>query len=377
MLPLNHSAVADKKAKVAVLVQLAPRKLGSMEDWLLEFVTRLARDHQVAVATYAPCHPQVELRIAQCGASWHDLSLVERTVTSARKWLAQHAHVAHFSLFAPRSRAVVAAWSIPSVRVVFQDCYSSPSAAYRQSALSRLLDRVTFARTDKVVAVSEYVAQRNQQRFGVRPPQLEVVYNGVDTERFAVPAPPSMSSRTVCVAALIPDKGVDVLVRAFADSRLKKATLTIAGDGPQRPALELLAAQLGIADRIEFLGIRDDVQQIVGNAAVVVHPAIWGEAFGLTIAEAMSAGRPVIGCSVGAVPELVTNGMAGIIIPPGDATAMATALSQLLDDAALRDRLGGNARARVEHNFTMRNWVDQHVRIVAGLSRAARPTGRL
>lgn len=353
-----------KRSKVAVAVKLVPKKLGSMEDWLSLFTARLSEDFDVAVATYGPCHVEVERRFAECGATWHDLEKLESDLLFGTRWIREHGDIVHFSLFPPRAGMVVAAGVLSSARVIFQDCHSSLSFARRQSIASRLLDRVTFARTTAVVGVSRFVESRLSRRFGVRDPKLSVVYNGVDVGRFIQKTPPSSRRRIVCVAALVPEKGVDYLVRALAEPLLLSERLTVVGDGPERRALEHLAGDLGVADRVEFLGMRDDVQVLVGDAAVVVHPAVWGEAFGLTIAEAMAAGRPVVGCRVGAVPELIQDGETGYVVPPRDPRALALALAVLLADGALRDRMGARGRERAEQVFSMNQWVSSHVELV-------------
>jgi glycosyltransferase involved in cell wall biosynthesis len=354
---------------VAVLVKLLPSKLGSMEDWLNQFTARLARDFDVAVATYGPCHPVVRQRFEEAGVRWHDLAEIERSVSAARAWFRDHADIVHFSLFAPRSLAVVAAATMGSLRVAFQDCHSSDARLQRQSLPSRLLDRVTFARTARIVAISHFVARRIAARFRVSPERIKVVYNGVDVERFQHRVPSSAGRHTICVAALIPAKGVDVLIRAFAQPALAGERLIICGDGGERSRLEALAVHEGIAARVEFLGLRDDVHRLVSEAALFVHPAVWGEAFGLTIAEAMAAGRPVVGCQVGAVPELIEDGVTGLVVPPADAAAMAAAIARLLHEPALRDTMGRAARLRVERQFSMQAWVDNHVGIVGELAR--------
>ena len=366
---MTDSRDRSKKTKVAVLIKLMPQKLGSMEDWLNQFVSKLSGEYEVTVATYGPCHPLVRRGLADCNTEWHDLSHIEGSFHSARAFMKAHADVAHLSLFAPRSLAVIAALSVRSTRTIFQDCYSSVPDSARGSLLSRTLDHVTFRRTEKVVAVSRFVAERIGKRFGVKPPVLEVVYNGVDVDRFQIQSLPSTCTGTICVAALIPEKGVDNLIRAFAHPALVGEELTICGDGPQRLELETLAATLGIAERVRFLGLRDDVQHLVGRASLAVHPAVWDEAFGLTIAEAMAAGRPVVGCTVGAVSELIEHGITGLLTPPSDPAALALAIQRLLADSALRDSMGRNGRLRVEQQFSMKQWVDQHVRIVDEVAR--------
>src|SRR5262249_12702678 len=94
---------------------------------------------------------------------------------------------------------------------------------------------------------------------------------------------------------------------------------------------------------------------------VFVHPAVWHEAFGLTIAEAMAAGCPMIGSRVGAIPELVADGETGFLVAPGDSQAIATALERLADDTQLRQRLGAEARARAEREFDLDRAAREHL----------------
>ena len=364
----------NRRRKIAILIHLAPTKLGSLEDWLIRFAARLSNDYEVAVATYSKCHPIVRDQLQQCGASWHDLDELEHDLIKARAWFQEYAEIAHFSLFAPRAPiVVVASTTLEVAGLIFQDCHSTAELGAKASLLSRGLDRITFIRTDVVVAVSDFVSSRLSLRFGIRSPKLRTVYNGVDVSRFTISSLPSSGRLIVCVAALIKEKGVDYLIHALAAPMLSSERLIIVGDGPERASLETLAYRLGVGERVEFLGLRDDVHAIVGNAAVVVHPAVWGEAFGLTIAEAMAAGRPVVGCQVGAVPELIQDGETGFVVPPGDPRALVEALATLLADGDLRDRMGARARERAEEFFSMDQWVSSHVDIVKQVHRARLP----
>jgi glycosyltransferase involved in cell wall biosynthesis len=146
----------------------------------------------------------------------------------------------------------------------------------------------------------------------------------------------------------------------------------VIGDGPETPRLGALAAELGIGERVQLLGLRDDVAEVLQAADVFVHPAVWGEAFGLTIAEAMAAGLPVVASRVGGIPELVTHGETGLLVPPGDAGALAGALNLLAADAQERARLGANARRRVLERFDLQTSVRAHL----GLCEEAAASGR-
>jgi glycosyltransferase involved in cell wall biosynthesis len=150
----------------------------------------------------------------------------------------------------------------------------------------------------------------------------------------------------------------------MAEYGLRERELVIVGDGPLRLELLELSRELGVASRVNFLGLRDNVQEILTEAAVSIHPAIWGEAFGLTIAEAMASGRPVIASNVGAVQELVADGVTGVLVAPSDHIALAIAIADLLEKPELRDRMGAEARSRAAEQFSMKRWVDGHVELI-------------
>jgi glycosyltransferase involved in cell wall biosynthesis len=137
--------------------------------------------------------------------------------------------------------------------------------------------------------------------------------------------------------------------------------LRIVGFGRLEAPLRALAADLGLADRVQLLGMRDDVPDLLRHADVLVHPATWGEAFGLTVAEGMASGCGVIATRTGGIPEIVTDGEDGLLVPPGDEIALAEAIDRLAFDPALRARLAAAGRRTVERAFSLSRCVRQHV----------------
>lgn len=135
---------------------------------------------------------------------------------------------------------------------------------------------------------------------------------------------------------LVPEKGVQVLLGALAElpPRWAKVRLWIAGDGPARGSLEDQARQLGLTDRVEFLGHlrREELQRRFESLTIQIVPSLWSEPYGLVTAEAMARGTPVVASGVGAAPELIEDGRTGYLVPPGDATALGRRLDQLLAD---------------------------------------------
>jgi glycosyltransferase involved in cell wall biosynthesis len=154
-------------------------------------------------------------------------------------------------------------------------------------------------------------------------------------------------------------KGFPVLLDAAA-RLLAPYTLRIVGDGPLRPELERRIAERGLGDRVKLVGPRthDELPAEFAAAHIVVVPSITdasGDRDGLpnVVLEAMSSARPVVASDVGAVSSAVVDGRTGVLVPPGDAHALAGALEFLVDQPDMRERLGREARARVEADFEL------------------------
>jgi len=134
-----------------------------------------------------------------------------------------------------------------------------------------------------------------------------------------------------------------------------------AGPADHEARLRQLCTDLRIAGRTRFCGLRDDVASLLREADVFAHPATWAEAFGWTIAEAMASGAAVIATKVGGIPELIEDGLSGILVAPGDSAALADAITLLARDGALRLKLGQNARSRAEERFGLLQSARLHV----------------
>jgi L-malate glycosyltransferase len=164
------------------------------------------------------------------------------------------------------------------------------------------------------------------------------------------------------VAHLIPQKGIDYLIRGVGQARNRELQLIVAGDGPQLEALKTLAREQGIVDRVRFVGLSDDIPALLNEADIFCHPAIWEEAFGLTIAEAMANERPVIATRIGGIPELVEHQRSGLLVEPQSADDIAEALDLLSDQPELRAQLAKNARAKAQERFNLARCAAEHVK---------------
>jgi glycosyltransferase involved in cell wall biosynthesis len=168
-------------------------------------------------------------------------------------------------------------------------------------------------------------------------------------------------------------KRLDVLLQGFAVTcnRLPEAVLVLAGDGPERVAAERLARELGIADRVQFLGYRRDVRRVWEVADVAVLASDY-EGTPLALLEAMASGVPAIATSVGGVPDIVHDGVNGILVPPGDPERLGLAMADLLADKSRRRRLSEGALATAANfggNAYVRQIEDLYGSLLASSSR--------
>jgi glycosyltransferase involved in cell wall biosynthesis len=344
-----------------------------MEDWIVSLVDEAARrGHSMDVFSFAPLHPVIATRLKAAGSRWRDIErILEHPFDSPRK-LAREYDLLALNLFAPRSLMARIAYCAIPARVLFVDHHSAMAAeSARAGTARRLFDHLTTFRMSGLVGVSDYVLQRDMKRFGIRHPFARRIYNGIDLQRFTPPpagrpGPPT----AIAVANLIPEKGIHVLIEAFSRIDMPEARLQVVGDGPELGRLQEFARSRGVEARVNFLGLQDEVHKLLQAAHVFVHPCIWEEAFGLTLAEALATGLPIVASRIGAIPEIVTDGGTGLLVPPGDVNALATALGRVLRDSALRDRLGAGARRSVARRFPLDVSVKAHMDCCEELARA-------
>ena len=163
---------------------------------------------------------------------------------------------------------------------------------------------------------------------------------------------------------LVAQKGVSDALHAFASIAQEDAHchFVIAGDGDLLAQLLAETQELGIAERVHFLGWRDDVQQVLAALDVFLMPSLW-EGFGLVLIEAMSKRIPVIGTRVSAIPEIVQDGESGLLVPPRDRAALAAAMQILLQDRALRRYMGLLGEDRVESVFSVQRMAEETLAI--------------
>ncbi|MDR7545120.1 MAG: glycosyltransferase [Armatimonadota bacterium] len=229
----------------------------------------------------------------------------------------------------------------------------------------QIAERGVARLSDVVICVSEHDRRRALEMGAGTPDRLVVVRNGVDPALWARPtghllergyvAPMDRPAHdgactAVCVARLTVQKDPLLLLRAWKMVR-GAHRLVLIGDGPLRVELEVFSAREGLSDRVAFLGARDDVPVALGAADLFVLASRW-EGLPFAVLEAMFFGLPVVATRVGGIPEAVADGETGILVPPGDARALAEAVERLAADPHLRRKMGAAGRRRAEACFT-------------------------
>jgi len=208
------------------------------------------------------------------------------------------------------------------------------------------------------------------ENLGVPRQRLTVIVNGVDTE-FYCPGPAGQRSNPqviLSVARLVPDKDHDTLIAAFSQvsAAFPEAELWLVGDGPRRQAIQEQVRRSLAPDRVRFWPGQPDIRPLLHQACLLVLSSCY-EALPNVVLEAMAAGLPVVATRVGGLPELVVPGRTGWLVPPGDAPALAAAMSQALGDADTREALGRAGRERAVGDFSMEAMTHRYETVLSSL----------
>ncbi|MCO5171560.1 MAG: glycosyltransferase family 4 protein [Planctomycetes bacterium] len=220
----------------------------------------------------------------------------------------------------------------------------------------------------RLVAISDAIAAEARGLVGVPAERIVRIPNGVDLEAFKPAAP--QGERVVFLGRLAREKRVDVLLDAFARVARERpaATLDLAGDGPERAALEARAARLGLGGRARFLGVVDDPAALLRGAAALALPSA-SEGLSNALLEAMASGVAVLATRIPGTDEVVRDGEEGLLVAPDDPAALGAALGRLLGDPALARRLGAAGRRRAEEAFDLEAVAERHALLFEGLKR--------
>ncbi|MBI4615047.1 MAG: glycosyltransferase [Planctomycetes bacterium] len=224
-------------------------------------------------------------------------------------------------------------------------------------------------RADLVLVNARLLERRLAARLPGGSTRVRWIPNGIDVERVR-PRETPMEHDLCAIGRLAPQKGFDVLLEALAilsrpDARVPR--LAVAGDGPMRESLVRRAAELGLVDRVDFLGFVGDPLDRISRARALVLPSRY-EGSPNAVLEAMALARPVVASAVDGVLDLVRDGETGFLVPPEDPRALAEAIARLLADPQRAEEMGRTGRARAERAFSIGGIVEAYARVYETLA---------
>jgi len=240
----------------------------------------------------------------------------------------------------------------------------------------RFVGRWVLTRAKRVISISNAVYRHVEANLRPRPHQVVTVYYGIDPRPYQAITKQVISDvRTSwgvpegthvigTVTRFVPQKSLHVLLKAYANFRagaVRDSRLVLVGRGPLEEGLRQLAANLGIENSVVWAGFREDIQAVMGAFDCFALTSKY-EGFGRVLLEAMAAGRPVVATAVSAIPEVVADGVTGILCPAGDVESVAAAFSRLTEPA-LHASFGEAGKQRVERSFSIESMLGKTMSI--------------
>ncbi len=277
--------------------------------------------------------------------------------------------VLHAHNLAPLFYAGVATRVLPMIRRPAL-VYSEHNQIYSATQKQRQRMRSYLKLADRIVTVSQDLQRTLLNEAGARPDKTHVLYNGIDGKRFVFQDPlkvrrelgiPDGDFVFGTAVVLSEQKGIGYLLEAAREllARTTGLRFVIAGDGPKRAELESQAREMGLGERVMFLGYRQDVPELISSFDAYVLSSLW-EGLPLALIEALAIGKPIVCTSVGGNPEIVENGVNGFVVPPRDSSALAAALLRLFEDQAFVVNVRERNVRRFKEHFSLESMIGAH-----------------
>ncbi len=349
--------------RIRVVEVLATGTNGGAQEHLLSLVTRIDKSrYDVSVVALSGGGAVRKLQRADIPVIVIDDPDDAIAVGALAAHLAEvRADVVHAHMYRAETVATRAVLALAEIGHRRPYLVSTIHSSRVRSSEDQALLRTLTPHMDRLIAVSRAIEHKlvDEERTTV---PVSLIYNGVDLDRYdhqeaccTLPDEYGMEpgSKIVgVVARLEPEKGHPTLLEAWpAVLRAVPDTyLLIVGEGSRRDALEAQARELQIAHRVVFTGRRDDVPAVTAALDVAVLPS-YREAQGLSVLEAMALSRPVVASNVGGIPEMIEDGVTGLLVPPHDAAALSAAIVRLLRDHPYADTLGRAGHDLVHDRF--------------------------
>jgi glycosyltransferase involved in cell wall biosynthesis len=365
-------------------VNLSPPGKGGIERLLVDFVHRLHSDEFEISLCILGRESETSRELSRHGCKvWclgrsedrFDWDLYPRLVRLLSDYRPDvvHIHGNPGLLF-----AVPAARWVGLQRLVYTCHFSRSGHSWGKHALLGSLLRLVPVR----VAVSRAAQRVLAEHYHLPPSMVEVVYNGVDLDRFQPRQHRGSSASAAPVIGFCgvfrPEKQIPLLIEAFARLRGegRSARLLLVGDGPTMAECSEKVRRYDIEEHVTFAGEQVDVVPFMGQMDIVVLPSR-EEAMPVALLEAMALGKAVVASDIGGVPEIVEDGVSGLLVRAGDVEQLCSVLGRVLADDGARGRLGEGARRRIEARFSVTRMMGTYAEIYRRIGAARRHTPRI
>jgi glycosyltransferase involved in cell wall biosynthesis len=361
----------SRRPKVLLLITLA--EVGGAQTYVASLLPALAGRFDVVVAAHGP--GPLRSAAAEAGVRFVGLEHVRRSISPGRDVAGfvelvrllrrERPDILHASSSKAGilGRLAALAAGVP-IRIFTVHGWAFAAHSGLASSAYRWADRLARPLTTVTICVSE-----NERAAGVRAgtcsaERTVVIRNAVPLDGAPRPRDDRARPLVLAVGRLKAPKDFLTLVRALALLRPGSFDALIVGEGPDRPVLEGEARRLGLEDRVRFAGERHDVPDLLADADVFVLSSS-SEGLPVSVLEAMAAELPVVASRVGGMPELVLDGVTGLLVEPGDPDELAAAIDRLVADGDLRRSLGVCGRAYSESHFDPDSFARAHVNLYA------------
>jgi len=219
-----------------------------------------------------------------------------------------------------------------------------------------------YKRTDAFVFISDYIKKEKSNQFPILIQKKSVIiFNGTESRMVTDETYPIFKHTSLLdIAGLVDWKNVNILIEAMNiiinKHSIQEVYLYIAGDGPERNNLESKIKEYALGNYVFLLGYQKNIGALLEECDIYVHPA-YAEGFGIAVAEAMIASKPIVVARAGALPELIENNNSGLVVDPFDANSWAKAILTLVDDKKYAENLGKKAKQRAEKEFSVERYI--------------------
>ena len=327
-----------------ILHVITSLEIGGAQRLLADLLPLQASAADVNLLVYERVHNDFEKTLEEAGIKimcldehlFHNPAVIFRLRRIFKEYDLIHAH-----LFPTIYWASLAARGL-NIKLVYTE--HSTSNSRRNKWYFRPIERFMYGRYDKIISISQQTQDALTTWLGQHDERFVVINNGVGIEKFASVKVPVVPKSLIMVSRFAPSKDQETVIRAmqYID---KDATLRFVGDGENREHCEELTQEIGVSDRVQFLGSRSDVAELVASSYIGIQSSNW-EGFGLTAVELMAAGKPVIATNVDGLKHVVEG--AGEVFTRGNATELASRVNHLLSDIEYYKPMSDKCRRRAQ-----------------------------